>query len=68
MTPSPARLGLALGVCLCAPALHAEGFSDFSGKLEMKNFYFSRDFRDGFPSQSKREEWAQGVSVMSTNE
>ncbi|WP_449432874.1 OprD family porin [Pseudomonas putida] len=28
--------------------------------LEMRNFYFNRDFRQGTASQSKAEEWAQG--------
>lgn len=63
MIKRPARMGLALGIGLCAPGVFADGFSAFSGKLELKNFYFSRDFRDGFPSQSKREEWAQGLQL-----
>ncbi|WP_256604718.1 OprD family outer membrane porin [Pseudomonas sp. RIT409] len=38
-------------------------FSDGKGQLDLKNFYFSRDFRDGFPSQSRRAEWAQGFQL-----
>lgn len=41
---------------------HAAFIDDASGSLEMKNFYFSRDFRDG-AGQSKREEWAQGFQL-----
>lgn len=63
MIKRPARMGLALGIGLCAPGVFADGFTAFSGKLELRNFYFSRDFRDGFPSQSKREEWAQGLQL-----
>nr|WP_243667284.1 OprD family outer membrane porin [Pseudomonas brassicae] len=63
MIKRPARMGLALGIGLCAPDVFADGFTAFSGKLELRNFYFSRDFRDGFPSQSKREEWAQGLQL-----
>jgi hypothetical protein len=36
---------------------------DSSAKIEARNVYFNRDFRDGHSSSSqgvKREEWAQG--------
>ncbi|WP_028239305.1 OprD family porin [Stutzerimonas azotifigens] len=38
---------------------HADFFADSKGALELRNFYFNRDFRqDG--SRDKAEEWAQG--------
>ncbi|MBA6096532.1 OprD family porin [Pseudomonas juntendi] len=51
---------------LCAGAnAQAGGFlEDSSAKVEARNVYFNRDFRDGHSSSgqgaSKREEWAQG--------
>ena len=64
MTTTTYRLRLAvgagLGLGLFAQCALADFIDDGKGRLELKNFYFSRDFRDGFPSQSKREEWAQG--------
>ena len=51
---------------LCAGAhAQAAGFlEDSSAKVEARNVYFNRDFRDGHSSSSqgasKREEWAQG--------
>lgn len=44
----------------CASSAFADFIGDSKGSLELRNFYYSRDFRDGAPSQSKREEWAQG--------
>ena len=35
MMRRPARMGLALGIGLCAPGVFADGFSAFSGKLEL---------------------------------
>ncbi|MHA6195971.1 OprD family porin [Pseudomonas wadenswilerensis] len=64
MTRNTYRLARAMGAglgCAVFAANASAGFIDEGkGKLELRNFYFSRDFRDGFPSQSKREEWAQG--------
>ena len=51
---------------LCAGVnAQAAGFlEDSSAKIEARNVYFNRDFRDGHSSSSqgasKREEWAQG--------
>ncbi|NBA94261.1 OprD family porin [Pseudomonas sp. R5(2019)] len=59
----PTRLGIAVALGMLTTPAFADFISDSSGKLELKNFYFSRDFRDGFPSQSKREEWAQGFQL-----
>ncbi|WP_245222845.1 OprD family outer membrane porin, partial [Pseudomonas gingeri] len=38
---------------------HAEFIKDSSGALELKNYYFNRDYREE-ASQSMRNEWAQG--------
>ncbi len=38
----------------------ADFLGDSSVTLDMRNFYFSRDFRQDNAPQSKREEWAQG--------
>ncbi|CDF84292.1 hypothetical protein PKB_2945 [Pseudomonas knackmussii B13] len=64
MSPSPlaratalAALGASLGVPLQA---HAEFIADSKASLELRNFYFNRDFRQEAAPQSKQEEWAQG--------
>lgn len=41
------------------PAIKADTLHPPSAKLEVRNAYMNRDFREG-TSQSKREEWAQG--------
>ncbi|MHC6226320.1 OprD family porin [Pseudomonas sp. X10] len=41
----------------------ADFLGDAKGELDLKNFYFSRDFRDGDPPQSRRAEWAQGFQL-----
>jgi hypothetical protein len=42
------------------PMVGATGFfEDSKASMEMRNFYMSRDFREG-TGQSKRQEWAQG--------
>ncbi|MHA6196955.1 OprD family porin [Pseudomonas wadenswilerensis] len=51
---SVALLGLGAG-----PAM-ADFVGDTKAGLEIRNFYFSRDFRNAEATQSKREEWAQG--------
>lgn len=38
---------------------HADFIADSKASVEMRNFYFNRDFRDP-GAQSKAEEWAQG--------
>jgi len=44
-----------------SPLSFADFIEDSSGKLETRNMYFNRDFRDGTSAQqSKRDEWAQG--------
>lgn len=55
-----ARLFLTGGaIGLSAPA-SAEFISDSKASLEMRNFYFNRDFRQDKAVQSKQEEWAHG--------
>ncbi|CAI8850254.1 OprD family porin [Pseudomonas sp. IT-P253] len=54
------RLMLAGGVIsLSAPAA-ADFVNDSKASLELRNFYFNRDYRQANPPQSKQEEWAQG--------
>ncbi|MFC5695456.1 OprD family porin [Pseudomonas sp. GCM10022186] len=49
--------GGALG--LSTPAL-ADFIEDSKASLELRNFYFNRDFRQDNAPQNKAEEWAQG--------
>lgn len=55
----------ALGMALAVPA-QAAFIEDSKASLELRNFYFNRDFRNSndhptlAPKQSKAEEWAQG--------
>ncbi|WP_137823463.1 OprD family porin [Pseudomonas sp. D(2018)] len=49
--------GGALG--MSAPAL-ADFVKDGKASLELRNFYFNRDFRQHAAPQAKAEEWAQG--------
>lgn len=55
-------------VCVCssllvAPFASANFVDDFKGSLELRNFYYNRDFRNEGATQSKRDEWAQGFIV-----
>lgn len=45
---------------LVAPYASAAFVEDFKGSLELRNFYYNRDFRNDGATQSKRDEWAQG--------
>ncbi|MNZ65105.1 Porin-like protein NicP precursor [compost metagenome] len=53
-----------LGSSLTLPTIaHAEFIKDSKASVELRNFYFNRDFRqanDPTPTQNKQEEWAQG--------
>ena len=54
-----------LAVCIAAstvlnPAC-ADIFQDSKASLELRNYYFNRDFRQSGVAQSKAEEWAQGL-------
>ena len=45
------------GLCMQAQAAFIE---DGKASLELRNFYFNRDFRQDSATQAKAEEWAQG--------
>lgn len=45
---------------LVTPYVSAAFVEDFKGGLELRNFYYNRDFRNDGAAQSKRDEWAQG--------
>ncbi|WP_444438236.1 OprD family porin [Pseudomonas sp. A6] len=62
-TPIARAVAMAtLGSTCIIPALaHADFISDSKASVELRNFYFNRDFRTSTPAQqSKAEEWAQG--------
>ncbi|MBD8121347.1 MULTISPECIES: OprD family porin [Pseudomonas] len=65
MHKNPVSLGLtsaALGLSLTLPGFaEADFFEDSKADLEFRNFYFNSDFRQEGASQSKRDEWAQGL-------
>ena len=46
-------------ISLSAPAA-ADFIKDSKASLELRNFYFNRDFRQTNAAQSRQEEWAQG--------
>ena len=52
-----ATLGTGLGV---AGQAHADFVKDSKATLELRNFYFNRDFRQDNAAQSRQDEWAQG--------
>jgi hypothetical protein len=50
-----------LGDSIALPGIaQAEFIKDSKASLELRNFYFNRDFRQDNAHQSKDEEWAQG--------
>ncbi|MCF3992177.1 OprD family porin, partial [Pseudomonas aeruginosa] len=51
---------LAAGLALLPSFAQAEFFADGKAGLELRNFYFNRDYRQPGASQSYSEEWAQG--------
>ena len=54
------RLTTALAIVLPAPFASADFLKDAKGSLELRNFYYNRDFRNNGAIQSKRDEWGQG--------
>lgn len=68
MLKTPIARGVALatlGATLAIPTMaQADFINDSKASLELRNFYFNRDFREPVSptnnGQSKREEWAQG--------
>ncbi|MBO3275466.1 OprD family porin [Pseudomonas schmalbachii] len=58
---NPAVALATLATSLSLPTLaSAEFLADSKASLELRNFYFNRDFRQDGAAQSKQEEWAQG--------
>ncbi|WP_165669154.1 OprD family outer membrane porin, partial [Metapseudomonas otitidis] len=54
-------LALAIAGGLLAQQAVAGGFiEDSKASVELRNYYFNRDFRQPGASQKKAEEWAQG--------
>lgn len=60
----PRRASLMLAALGCACQAAQAGFvDDGKGSLELRNFYFDRDFHGDTASQSRRGEWAQGFML-----
>nr|ACP17939.1 putative outer membrane porin [Pseudomonas nitroreducens] len=62
-TPIARAVALAtLGTSITVPTIaHADFIKDSKASVELRNFYFNRDFRTSTPAQqNKAEEWAQG--------
>lgn len=58
------RVSLILGALCCACHNAQAGFIDgASGSMELRNFYFDRDFHGDSATQSRRGEWAQGFML-----
>ncbi|HDS0921378.1 TPA: OprD family porin [Pseudomonas putida] len=58
------RASLMLGALCCACQNAQAGvIDDASGSLELRNFYFDRDFHGDSATQSRRGEWAQGFML-----
>lgn len=52
-----------LSLPLVAPSAMATFISDSKARIEMRNHYLNRDFRQDNAAQSKAEEWAQGFTA-----
>ena len=58
------RASLMLAALGCAwQPTHAAVLDDGSASLELRNFYFDRDFKGDSATQSRRGEWAQGIML-----
>src|SRR5690606_2542279 len=64
MLKTPIARGVALatlGATLAIPTMAQAAFiEDTKASLELRNFYYNRDYRQDGASQSKQDEWAQG--------
>jgi len=60
MKKTQAFMLTALAALMAAPA-SAAFVDDAQSRIELRNFYFNRDFRQSDAAQSKADEWAQGV-------
>ncbi|WCD78830.1 OprD family porin [Pseudomonas sp. TUM22785] len=54
------RLLLAASITSLGIPAHAAFLDESKASLELRNFYFNRDFRQEVSPQAKAEEWAQG--------
>lgn len=65
MHKRPVSFGLssaALGLSLACPGFaEAQFLADSKADLEFRNFYFNSDYHQEGATQSKRDEWAQGL-------
>lgn len=52
-----------LSLPMVAPSAMADFISDSKARIEMRNHYLNRDFRQDNAAQSKAEEWAQGFTA-----
>lgn len=52
-----------LSLPMAAPSAMADFISDSKARIEMRNHYMNRDFRQDNAAQSKAEEWAQGFTA-----
>ncbi|QCY12046.1 OprD family porin [Pseudomonas sp. MPC6] len=62
-TTQRASLMLATLCCAFQSAVQAGFVDDGKGSLELRNFYFDRDFHGDSATQSRRGEWAQGFML-----
>lgn len=60
MLKKTATLTITFATALPTPFVAAEFLNDSKGSLELRNFYYNRDFRNDGATQSKRDEWGQG--------
>ena len=56
----PTLFTLFLAGSSLATQVHADFLADSKATLELRNFYFNRDYRQTNAPQSRQEEWAQG--------
>ena len=56
-------LAAALSLPMVAPCAMADFIDDSKARIEMRNHYINRDFRQDNAPQSKAEEWAQGFTA-----
>lgn len=53
-----------LALCGAVSTVHSPAYADFitdsKASLDLRNYYFNRDFRQSGAAQGKAEEWAQG--------
>ncbi|MCY1401486.1 Porin-like protein NicP [compost metagenome] len=61
-TPKVASLLASLTLPMAAPAM-ADFIEDSHARLELRNHYLNRDFRQANAPQSKADEWAQGFTA-----